>query len=118
MLPLDKLYIERLKFLFSFEEMLKNKNRDEINMGEEKKLIGKISHYFSKIGVAVIDLTDTLKVGDEISVEGVETNLRQKVDSMEIEHEKVEEAKAGESIGLKVMDKVRENDNVYKVVSQ
>lgn len=85
-------------------------------MEEEKKLVGKISHYFSKIGVAVIDLTGNLEVGDEISIEGVVTNLRQPVDSMEIEHKKVDEAKAGDSIGMKVMDKVREKDNVYKIV--
>lgn len=87
-------------------------------MEEEKKLVGKVSHYFTKIGVAVIDLTDTLEVGDEISIEGAVTNLRQKVESMEIEHEKIDKAKAGDSIGLKVMDRVREKDNVYKIVSQ
>lgn len=86
-------------------------------MEEEKKLVGKISHYFSKIGVAVIDLTDTLEVGDEISIEGVITNLRQRIDSIEVEHKKIDKAKAGDSIGLKVMDKVREKDNVYKIVS-
>lgn len=87
-------------------------------MVEEKKLVGKISHYFSKIGVAVVELTDKLEVGDEISIEGTVTNLRQLVDSMEIEHRKIDKAKAGESIGLKVTDKVREKDNVYKIVSQ
>lgn len=86
-------------------------------MEEEKKLVGKISHYFSKIGVAVIDLTDTLEVGDEISIEGVITNLRQRIESIEVEHKKIDKAKAGDSIGLKVMDKVREKDNVYKIVS-
>lgn len=87
-------------------------------MEEGKKLIGKVSHYFSKIGVAVLDLTDTLEVGDEISIEGVATNLRQVIDSMEIEHKKIDRAKAGDSIGLKVVDKVREKDNVYKIVPQ
>ena len=87
-------------------------------MEEEKKLVGKISHYFSKAGVAVVEVTDTIQSGDEISIEGVVTNFRQKVDSMEIEHEKIEKAKSGESIGMKVIDKVRENDNVYRIVSQ
>ncbi|MCK4335754.1 MAG: translation elongation factor-like protein [Candidatus Aenigmarchaeota archaeon] len=84
-------------------------------MAEEKKLIGKVTHYFTDIGVAVIELEDTLKVGDEISVEGATTNFTQKIDSMQIEHKDVEEAKKGDSIGLKVTDRVREGDQVFKV---
>lgn len=83
---------------------------------EEKKLIGKITHYYSKIGVAVIELEDELSVGDEISIEGASTNVRQKVDSMQVEHENIETAGAGDSVGMKVVDKVRENDQVYKIV--
>lgn len=85
-------------------------------MDEEKKLIGKIVHYYSKIGVAVIDLEDDLSVGDEISIEGATTNVRQTVESMQIEHENVETAKAGDSVGMKVIDRVRESDAVYKIV--
>ena len=81
----------------------------------EKKLVGKVSHYFTKIGVGVIDLTDELKVGDRISIEGVTTNVQQTVDSMEIEREKVPVAGAGKSIGLKVGQRVREGDFVYKL---
>ena len=84
-------------------------------MGGEKKLIGKITHFFSNISVAVIELSDTLKVGDEISIEGATSNFTQKVDSMQIEHEKVEEAKKGQSIGLKVADRVREGDLCFKL---
>ena len=84
-------------------------------MVEEKKLVGKISHYFTKIGVAVIELTDKLSVGDEISIEGASTNFTQKVDSMQIEHKNIEKAKKGDSIGMKVKDRVREGDSVYKV---
>jgi putative protease len=83
---------------------------------EEKKLIGKISHYYGKIGVAVVELTDRLSVGDRISIEGKATNLQQTVDSIEIEHEKIQTAKAGNAIGLKVSDRVREGDAVYKIV--
>jgi len=82
----------------------------------EKKLVGKISHYYSKIGVAVVELTDTLEVGDEISIEGAATNVRQTVDSMQVEHENIEKAKKGDSIGMKVVDKVRENDQVFKII--
>jgi len=82
---------------------------------EEGKLIGKVTHYFSKIGVAVIELSDTLKVGDTIRIVGGITDFTQTIDSMEIEHKKVEEAKKGDSIGLKVSQKVREGYKVYKV---
>ncbi len=81
----------------------------------EGQLIGKISHYFGKIGVAVIKLSDTLKVGDDIRIIGGEADFNQAVDSMEVEHQKVEEAKPGESVGLKVEQKVREGYSVYKV---
>ena len=84
-------------------------------MTEEKKLVGKITHYFTKIGVAVIELTDKLSVGDMISVEGPNTNFQQKIDSMQIEHKNVKVAKKGDSIGLKVIDRVRETDSVYKI---
>lgn len=83
---------------------------------EEGKLIGKVTHYFSKIEVAVIELADTLKVGESIRIVGGEdTDFTQNVDSMEIEHEKVETAKKGDSVGLKVDQKVREGYKVYKV---
>jgi putative protease len=81
----------------------------------EKKLVGKITHYFTKIGVGVIELSDELKVGDRISIEGVTTNFQQTVDSMEIEHQRVDKAGPGQSIGLKVEQRVREGDHVYKV---
>lgn len=82
---------------------------------EEGKLIGKVTHYFSKIGVAVIELSDALGVGDTIRIAGGETDFTQNVESIEVEHEKVEIAKAGDSIGLKVDQKVREGYKVYKV---
>jgi putative protease len=84
-------------------------------MQEEKKLVGKVTHYYGKIGVAVVELSDTLKQGDKISIEGRVTNFQQTVDSMEIEHKKVQEAGAGDSIGLKVLERVREGDLVYKI---
>lgn len=82
---------------------------------QEKKLVGKITHYYSKIGVAVVELSDELSVGDTISIEGKTTNFQQTVESMEIEHQQIQTAKAGDAIGLKVIDKVREGDLVYKV---
>lgn len=88
---------------------------NEEPLPEEGKLVGKITHYFSKIEVAVIELSDTLKVGDTIRIVGGQTDFTQTIESMEIEHKKVEEAKAGDSIGLKVGQKVREGYKVYKL---
>lgn len=85
-------------------------------MEQEKKLIGKIAHFYSKISVAVIELTDKLSVGDEISIEGPNTNFTQTVDSMQIEHKNIKDAKKGDSIGLKVINEVKENDSVYKMM--
>ena len=82
----------------------------------EKKLIGKITHYFSKIGVAVVELSDDIKEGDRISVEGATTSFEQVVDSMEIDNKKVETATVGQSIGMMVKEKVRPHDSVYKII--
>jgi len=84
-------------------------------LSEELQEVGRVSHFFTKISVAVIELTATVSVGDRILIKGPTTNLEQTIDSMEIEHEKVQRAKAGESIGLKVKDRVRETDIVYKI---
>lgn len=82
---------------------------------KEGKLIGKITHYFGKIGVAVIKLEDNLRVGDTIRIVGGNTDFLQTVDSMEVDHQKINEAKPGQSIGLKVAQKVREGYKVYKI---
>lgn len=82
----------------------------------EKHLIGKVTHYFGKISVAIVELSDTLKAGDRISIEGPNTNFLQDVASMQIEHEDVKQAEKGKSIGLKVDSSVREGDAVYRVV--
>ncbi len=81
----------------------------------EGKLIGKITHYFGNIEVAVIELSDKLKVGDNIRIVGGDVDFTQAVDSMEIEHEKIKEAKKGDSAGLKMSQKVHEGYKVYKV---
>lgn len=81
----------------------------------QEKLIGKVTHYFGKIGVAVVELSDSLKVGDTIRIVGGETDFQQVVESMEIDRQKIKEAKAGDSIGLRVNQKVREGYRVYKL---
>ncbi len=85
-------------------------------MGEEK--IGFVSNYFSKISVAAVEITDgTVSVGDTLHFLGHTTDCESRVNSMQIEHKSVTEANKGDSVGIKVSEKVRENDKVYKVVS-
>ncbi len=81
----------------------------------EKQLIGQVTHYFSKIGVAIIQLDEPLKAGEHIAVVGSTTDLEQPVKSMQVKHENIEEAKAGDLVGLKVKEKVREGDAVYRI---
>lgn len=83
----------------------------------KKKLVGKITHYFTNIGVGVIELKDSLKAGDKISIEGATTNIQQEVRSMQIHNKDVKTAKKGDSIGIKVEDRVREGDQVFKVTA-
>jgi putative protease len=79
----------------------------------QKKLIGKVTHYFSKISVAGIELSGTLKVGDVISIEGATTTFEETIESMQVDNKNVTEAKAGDLIGIKVKDKTREGDKVF-----
>ncbi len=81
----------------------------------EEEPIGKIIHYFGNIGVAVIELSDTLKVGDTIRIVGGEMDFNQPVESMQYEHQAIQEAKKGQSVGMKVSEKVHEGYKVYKV---
>ncbi len=79
--------------------------------------VGKISHFFSKLNVGIIELTHgELKVGDKIHIKGHTTDVVQVVDSMQMEHASVPAAKKGESVGIKVKDPVREHDLVFKVL--
>ncbi|MFC1721808.1 translation elongation factor-like protein [Patescibacteria group bacterium] len=82
----------------------------------EDKTIGRVTHYFDKIEVAVVELEQgELKVGDTIKFKGSSTDFEQLVDSMEIDKEKVETASSGQSFGLKVTEEVREGDEVLLV---
>lgn len=84
-------------------------------MGEEEVVeIGTIAHFFSKISVAVIELKAPLSVGETIVIKGPTTDFEQVVESMQIEHENIQRAEAGQSIGLKVAERVKERDTVYK----
>jgi len=80
----------------------------------EEKLIGKISHFFGNISVGIIDLSDELKVGETIHIKGSATDFEQLVDSMQVNHENIESAKAGDQVGMKVAQKVKVGDQVFK----
>ena len=82
-------------------------------MPEEE--IGKVSDFFARPVVAGIELTAPLEVGDQIHIKGHTTDLELAVDSMQIDNVNVTEAKAGESVGIKVSDRVRRGDTIYKV---
>ena len=77
--------------------------------------VGRIAHFFPRISVAEVKVTGTLKVGDTIKILGKKTNLTQKVESMEIDHQKIEEAKPRDDIGLKVDQRVTEGCCVFKL---
>ena len=84
-------------------------------MSEEDVVeVGHITHFFSKISVAVVELTAPLTTGDHILVKGPSTDFEQVVESMQIEHKNIQRAEAGQSIGLKTAQHVRERDLVYK----
>jgi putative protease len=87
-------------------------------MKMEEKKVGQVIKFFGKIGVAAIRLSEgSLKVGDQIHFVGHTTDVTQAVDSMQIENSNVQEAGPGADIGIRVKDKVREHDTVYKVVA-
>ncbi len=82
-----------------------------------EQLIGVVSHYWGKIDVAGVDITDgELSIGDEIHILGTHNDFTQTVESMQIEMQSVEKAKKGDSVGLKVIQKVHEHDKVYKII--
>jgi translation initiation factor IF-2 len=83
-------------------------------MAEQK--IGRVTHYWAKIGVAGIEITaGEVRVGDTIRFRGHTTDFTQRLDSMQVEHDPVTVARAGDSVGLTVTDHVRDHDEVYKV---
>jgi translation elongation factor EF-Tu-like GTPase len=80
-----------------------------------EEMIGTVSDFFARPVVAAIELTASLKVGDKIRIKGHTTDLELVVESMQIDNAAVNEAKAGDSIGVKVSERVRKHDSVYKI---
>ena len=82
----------------------------------EEKKVGEVIKFFGKIGVAAIRLSESLKVGDKIHIMGHTSDIILAVDSMQVENANVQEAGPGADVGIKVKDRVREHDVVYKIV--
>jgi translation elongation factor EF-1alpha len=79
------------------------------------KRVGKVTHFFDHLSVAVLTLTETIRVGDSLHFLGHGTDFMQTVSSMEIEHKSVQAAKPGDDVALKVEQRVRPNDAVFSV---
>lgn len=84
-----------------------------IGMPEEK--VGDVTHFFTGLSVGIVDLSGDLEVGDKIHFKGATTDFEQTIESMEIDHEQVEEAGSGDKIGVKVEQRVRGGDEAFKV---
>jgi hypothetical protein len=83
-----------------------------------EKYIGEVTHYFTRIGVAVLELEEGLAVGDTIHIYGHTTDFVQQVGSLEVEHRKLQAAGAGADVALKVEERVRSGDKIYKVTDE
>jgi putative protease len=81
----------------------------------KKSPIGKVTNFYSKINVAVIELSAPLKKGDKIAIEGATTDFTQTVQSMQIDRKDIESAQSGQAIGLKVTNRVRIGDTIYRI---
>jgi len=80
--------------------------------------VGRVVSYFTHVEAAAVEIEGNLKIGDTVHIKGHTTDFEQQVESMQIENESVKEAKAGDSIGVKVKERVRRNDVVYKVIDE
>ena len=81
-----------------------------------EKQIGRVTHYFTKINVAIVDMMDEMKIGDRIHILGHITDFTQDVISMEIAHKKIEKVDPGMEVAMKVEDYVRQGDEIYKII--
>lgn len=88
---------------------------DKNKTDKKEKEVGKVSHYYGHLEVGIVELKSEISKGEKIHIKGHSTDIEQEVESMQVEHKDVDKAKKGDVIGLKVKDKVREGDIVYKV---
>lgn len=81
---------------------------------KEPKPIGKVTHYYNNIGVAIVKFNKTIKVGKAVRFKGPHTDFPQTIDSIQYEHQSITDAKKGQEVGIKVSEKVRPGDAVYE----
>ena len=82
----------------------------------EEKLIGKVTHFFSKVAVAIVKLEEPLQVGQTIHLKGAHDDFTQEIKEMQYEHQAITDGKTGQEVGVKVDQKVHENDQVFLVL--
>ncbi len=113
----ETLLMDKDKELGSMRELMEEKVRGlESSLVQKEELIGRITHYYSHLSICIIELTGgALRVGNVIHIKGKHTDVTQTVDSMQIEHLNVSQAEKGKVAGVKVKEKVRENDQVFRV---
>ncbi len=80
--------------------------------------VGRITHYYDRIGVAVLELFEELNAGEKIHIHGKTTDFTQRVGSLEIEHQKIQSARPKDEVALKVLEHVREGDIIYRVIEE
>jgi hypothetical protein len=83
-----------------------------------EKVVGKVTHYFPKVGVAVVRIADELHTGDQVRISGPHENFSQQVTSMQVEHQAIASAGKGQEVGMKVSQAVRPGDLVYRIISE
>jgi len=80
--------------------------------------IGKVTHFFDHIGVAVLELTDVIRVGDMVHFLGHASDFKQEITSLQIEHQNVDEAHPGQDVAMKVVQKLHPHDAVFKIIGE
>lgn len=93
------------RLILGGETMVDDKN--------QKDQLGKITHFYSKIGVGIIKLNKELKVGDEIQIKGNTSDFKQKVDELQLDHKNIDKGEKGQEVGVKLSQKVRDGDVVF-----
>ena len=93
------------RLILGGETMVDDKN--------QKDQLGKITHFYSKIGVGIIKLDKELKVGDEIQIKGNTSDFKQKVDELQFDHKNIDKGEKGQEVGVKLSQKVRDGDVVF-----
>jgi putative protease len=98
-----------------FQKKIKKASKYKKEHKQKEVEIGIITHYFGKISVGIIKLKKPLKLGDKIHIKGAHDDFIQTIESMQINHKDVNLARAGKEVGIKVIQRVHENDKVYKI---